>query len=133
MGIGSAGKISYSMLVEGPTESLENDVILFMKPAQKSAVSFVIKDDDLEQHFADDALRIVLCSYALQAETPKWLGYTSLESIPWLVDQSTPYSGDLDWKNINDTKEILEVVTFLGKATGERDEIQRGDERERFV
>lgn len=118
MGIGSAGKTSYSILVEGLTESLENDVILYMKPAQKSAISYVIKNLDVENHFGDDARRIVLCSYALQAEVPKWLGYTEIDSVAYLVDQATAYSEDLDWKKINDTKEIIEVVQYLGQATG---------------
>jgi uncharacterized protein (DUF2252 family) len=69
-GIGSAGKISYSILVEGRTETLENNIILYMKPAQKSAVSFVIQNPELEKYFTHDGLRTVLCSYAMQASTP---------------------------------------------------------------
>ena len=117
-GIGSAGKVSYSILVEGPTETLENDIILYMKPAQKSAISYVIQIPELEEYFKHDGLRTVLCSYAMQASTPKWLGYTTLGDIPCLVDEVTAHSEDLDWVDINDIKDILEVVTFLGQATG---------------
>jgi uncharacterized protein (DUF2252 family) len=116
-GVGSAGKISYSILVEGPTETLENDIVLYMKPAQKSAISYVIQNPDLEQYFHHDGLRTVLCSYAMQASTPKWLGYTSLGSIPCLVDEVTAHSEDLDWDDINDINDVIEVVTYLGKAT----------------
>jgi uncharacterized protein (DUF2252 family) len=80
--IGSAEKISYQFLIEGQTETLENDIILYMKPAQKSAVSYVVKNENLEQYFQHDGLRIVLCSYAMQASTPRWLRYTTLNSIP---------------------------------------------------
>jgi uncharacterized protein (DUF2252 family) len=118
-GIGSAGKVSYSILLEGPTETLENDVILYMKPAQKSAISYVVQNPELEQYFRHDGLRTVLCSYAMQASTPKWLGYTSLGSIPCLVDEVTTFSEDLGWGDIHDFNEIVEVVTFLGRATGE--------------
>jgi uncharacterized protein (DUF2252 family) len=117
-GIGSAGKTSYSILVEGPTETLENDIILYMKPAQKSAISYVIHNPQLEEYFKHDGLRTVLCSYAMQASTPKWLGYTTLNTIPCLVDEVTAHSQDLDWTDINDFDEIIEVVTFLGQATG---------------
>jgi uncharacterized protein (DUF2252 family) len=117
-GIGSAGKVSYSILVEGPTETLENDVILYMKPAQKSAVSHVIQHPDLERYFHHDGLRTVLCSYAMQASTPKWLGYTTLGSVPCLVDEVTAHSEDLEWDDISDFNDILEVVTYLGQATG---------------
>jgi uncharacterized protein (DUF2252 family) len=95
-GIGSAGKMSYSILVEGPSETLENDVVLYMKPAQKSAVSYVVQNPELEQYFHHDGLRTVLCSYAMQAHTPKWLGYTTLGTVPCLVDEVSAHSEDLD-------------------------------------
>ncbi|CAF4282857.1 unnamed protein product, partial [Adineta steineri] len=118
-GIGSAGKISYSILVEGPTETLENDIVLYMKPAQKSAISYVVQNPELEELFNHDGLRTVLCSYAMQASTPQWLGYTSLGSVPCLVDEVTAHSEDLDWDDINDINDMIEVVTYLGQATGE--------------
>ena len=117
-GVGSAGKISYSILVEGLTETLENDIILYMKPAQKSAISYVVQNPRLEKYFHHDGLRTVLCSYAMQAATPKWLGYTSIGDVPCLVDEVTAHSEDLDWDDINDFQEVIEVVTFLGQATG---------------
>lgn len=118
-GIGSAGKISYSILVEGPSETLENDVMLYMKPAQKSAVSYVVQHPELEQYFHHDGLRTVLCSYAMQAFTPKWLGYTTLGKVPCLVDEVSAHSEDLDWSDINDFNEVVEVVKYMGQATGE--------------
>ena len=118
-GIGSAGKISYSFLIEGRSETLENDVVLYMKPAQKSAVSYVVRNATVDEYFKHDGLRTVLCSYAMQASTPKWLGYSTLRSVPCLVDAVTAHSEDLDWKDINDLKDVIEVVQYLGRATGE--------------
>ena len=117
-GIGSAGKVSYSFLVEGRSETLENDVVLYMKPAQKSAVSYVVHNPTLDEYFKHDGLRTVLCSYAMQASTPKWLGYTTLGSTPCLVDAVTAHSEDLDWSDINDFKDVVEVIQYLGKAMG---------------
>jgi len=53
----------------------------------------------------------------MQASTPRWLGYTSLGKTPCLVDEVTAHSEDLDWKEITDLEDILEVVTYLGRAT----------------
>ena len=117
-GVGSAGKISYSLLVEGPTETLENDIVLYMKPAQRSAISYVVQNKDLEKYFHHDGLRTVLCSYAMQASTPRWLGYTSIGPMHCLVDEVTAHSEDLDWKDINELNDILELVGYLGKTTG---------------
>ncbi|CAF1216472.1 unnamed protein product [Adineta steineri] len=115
-GIGSAGKVSYSFLIEGRSETLENDIILYMKPAQKSAVSYVVRNPTLDEYFKHDGLRTVLCSYAMQASTPKWLGYTTLGSIPCLVDAVTAHSEDLDWSDISDFKDVVEVIQYLGRA-----------------
>ncbi len=117
-GIGSAGKISYSILLEGPTETLENDIIIYMKPAQKSAISYVISSPELEKYFQHDGLRTVLCSYAMQAATPKFLGYTTFNNIPMLVDEVPAHSCDLEWGDINEFSDVLEVVQYLGQATG---------------
>jgi hypothetical protein len=89
-----------------------------MKPAQKSAISYVIQNPELEKYFKHDGLRTVLCSYAMHASTPKWLGYTTLGTIPCLVDEVTAHSEDLDWDDINDFNDIIEVVAYLGQATG---------------
>lgn len=117
-GVGSAGKVSYSLLVEGPTQTLENDVILYMKPAQRSAISYVVRSPELEKYFAHDGLRTVFCSYAMQAATPKWLGYTTLNNVACLVDEVTAHSLEMDWNGITSQNDVLEVVTFLGQATG---------------
>lgn len=117
-GIGSAGKVSYSFLIEGRSETLENDVVLYMKPAQKSAVSYVVRHPVLDEYFKHDGLRTVLCSYAMQASTPKWLGYTTWNSVPCLVDAVEAHSEDLDWADITDFKDVVEVVQYLGKAMG---------------
>lgn len=119
-GVGSAGKISYSFLIEGRSETLENDIILYMKPAQKSAVSYVVNNAHVDRYFQHDGLRTVLCSYAMQASTPRWLGYTTLNSIPCMVDQVTAHAEDLNWSDINNFDEVKEVVQYLAKATGEK-------------
>ncbi|CAF4005628.1 unnamed protein product [Rotaria sp. Silwood2] len=120
-GIGSAGKISYSFLIEGGSETLENDIILYMKPAQKSAVSYVVRNPAVEEYFKHDGLRTVLCSYAMQASTPKWLGYATLGTIPCLVDAVTAHAEDLDWSDINDFQDVVEVVQYLGRAMADSD------------
>ncbi|CAF2785233.1 unnamed protein product [Rotaria sp. Silwood2] len=120
-GIGSAGTESYGILLEGPTEALDNDVVLFMKQALPSAVSYVIKHPELEKYFEHHGLRAVLCSYAMQASTPQWLGYTTLREMPYLVDEVSAHSKGLSWSNINNLTDVLEVVAYLGKVTGERE------------
>ncbi|CAF2406550.1 unnamed protein product [Rotaria sp. Silwood2] len=116
-GIGSSGRASYSILVQGKTQALESDIILFMKPATQSAVSTVIKDQNLEYYFRHDGLRTVLCAYAMHAVTSKWLGYATLNNqIPLVINEAATHSKNLEWSNINDFEDICETVEYLGKA-----------------
>lgn len=116
-GIGSAGRTSYSILIQGKTQALESDIVLFMKPASKSAVSSVIKDQNLEQYFRHDGLRTVLCAYAMHAVTSRWLGYATLyNQIPVVIDEVATHSKNLDWDDINNFEDICLTVEYLGKA-----------------
>jgi len=50
VGIGSAGLPSYNLLLEGHTQALENDVIIYMKQAQVPAVARWIDDERVRDH-----------------------------------------------------------------------------------
>ncbi|CAF4264348.1 unnamed protein product, partial [Rotaria sordida] len=116
-GIGSAGRTSYSILVQGKTEALESDIILNMKPATQSAVSSVIQDQNLQYYFRHDGLRTVLCAYAMHAVSSQWLGYATLNNqIPLVVDKVTTHNKNLEWNNINDFEDTCVTVEYLGKA-----------------
>ena len=116
VGIGSAGLPSYNILVEGPTQALENDIIIYMKQAQVASPSRVISDPEIKGYFQHDGHRTVVSQRALQAYADPWLGYTTLDGVGQLVAEVSPYSADLVWDNINDLEDILQLLDFLGTA-----------------
>lgn len=116
VGIGSAGLPSYNVLVEGPTQALENDIIIYMKQAQVAAPSRVVTDPAIKNYFEHDGHRTVLSQRALQAYADPWLGYTTLNCRGQLVAEASPYCGDLDWTDINDLDDILRMLGYLGQA-----------------
>lgn len=116
LGIGSAGRLTYDLLLEGRTQALENDIIIYMKPALSAAPSQAITDPNIKNYFLHDAHRTVISQRALQAHADPWLGYTTLNDVGHLVDEASPYKEDLDWENINTLEEILEVLGYLGQA-----------------
>lgn len=116
VGIGSAGLPSYNVLVEGPTQALENDIILYMKQAQVASPSRAVKDDAISSYFLHDGHRTVLSQRALQAYADPWLGYTTLDGVGYLVAEVSPYSADLEWEDINEMEDILHLLDYLGKA-----------------
>jgi uncharacterized protein (DUF2252 family) len=116
VGIGSAGLPSYNLLLEGHTEALENDVIIYMKQAQIPAVARWIDDERVRSYFLHQGHRTAESQRALQAHADPWLGYTSLGGVGQLVAEVSPYAADLDWSDVNEPDELSGVITDLGRA-----------------
>jgi uncharacterized protein (DUF2252 family) len=116
-GIGSAGLPAYNILVEGYTQSLDNDVVLSMKQANVPAISHVVDRGEVEKYFEHEGHRTVVSQRALQVHTDPLLGYTSMDGVGYVVSELSPYEADLDWGNINEPDEMRPVVRALGRAT----------------
>ena len=116
VGIGSAGLPSYNLLVEGRTEALENDIVIYMKQGNVAAPSRVLDDPRVHSYFAHEGHRTVVSQRALQAYSDPWLGYTDLDGVGQLVAEVGPYESDLDWGDINDIDSILQLLESLGRA-----------------
>ncbi|MBP2330600.1 uncharacterized protein (DUF2252 family) [Kibdelosporangium banguiense] len=116
VGIGSAGLPSYNLLLEGHTEALENDVIIYMKQAQVPAVARHIDDENVRDYFKHQGHRTVESQRALQAHADQWLGYTELNAIGQVVAEVSPYASDLDWADVNEPEDLSGVIGDLGRA-----------------
>jgi hypothetical protein len=109
-GIGSAGLPAYSLLVEGHTEALENDVVLTMKQGNVAAPSRIVHDARADA-FHHHGHRTVLSQRALQAHADPWLGWTELEGATrrgtgFVVSEYSPYEKDLDWGGVTEPDEL---------------------------
>jgi uncharacterized protein (DUF2252 family) len=116
VGIGSAGLPSYNLLLEGHTQALENDVIIYMKQAQVPAVARWIDDERVRSYFRHQGHRTAESQRALQAHADPWLGYTELSGVGQLVAEVSPYAADLDWADVNEPEDLTGVVADLGRA-----------------
>ena len=116
-GIGSAGLPAYNVLVEGYSQSLDNDVVLSMKQANVPAVSRIVDTESVNSYFEHEGHRTVVSQRALQVHTDPLLGYTSIEGVGYVVSEVSPYEFDLDWGEINEPDEMSSVVENLGRAT----------------
>jgi len=72
-GIGSAGLPSYNVLLEGRTEALENDIIVYLKLAQVPAVSAYVTDARIRDHFQHQGHRTAAAQRALQVHADPWV------------------------------------------------------------
>ncbi|MFI8853971.1 DUF2252 domain-containing protein [Streptomyces sp. NPDC053499] len=117
IGIGSAGLPSYNILLEGHSDALENDLVIYMKQAQTPAVSRHITDQAVRDYFRHEGHRTVISQRALQAHADPWLGWTELNGTGQLVAEVSPYAVDLDWSELSDPEEIAQVTADLARAT----------------
>ena len=116
LGVGSAGLPVYSILLEGETQALENDIILSVKEAQSSAPGCYIKDEVIRSYFLHDGHRTAVSQRALQSHADPFLGHTTLDGKGMFVAEVSPYTADLDWDGINDFDDLLEVAESLGRC-----------------
>ena len=117
VGIGSAGLPIYSLLVEGHTQALENDVILSLKQGNVAAPSRVVDDQRARDYFEHHGHRTAVSQTALQAHADPWLGWTELDGVGFVVSEVSPYSADLDWTSLHDVSAMCVTLDQLGRAT----------------
>ena len=116
-GIGSAGLPAYNVLVEGPTQALENDVVLSMKQGNVAAPSRIVHDGRIERYFKHHGHRTAVSQRALQAHADPWLGYTEMDGGGFVVSELSPYVEDLDWSDLTEPEQMVSVLDYLGRAT----------------
>ena len=116
-GIGSAGLQAYTLLVEGRTQALENDVVLSMKQAQTPAASRVVTDERIRSYFKHEGHRTAVSQGALQAHADPWVGWCSLDGVGQVIKELSPYEADLDWEAVTEMDEMVPLVHDLGRAT----------------
>ncbi len=116
-GIGSAGLPAYNILVEGPTQALENDVVLSMKQGNVASPSRIVQDERIENYFKHHGHRTAVSQRALQAHADPWLGYTEIDGVGFVVSELSPYVEDLDWSDLTEPEQMSPVLDYLGRAT----------------
>lgn len=115
-GIGSAGLPTYTVLIEGFNQALDNDVVLSIKQGNVAAPSRVVDDADVHDYFRHHGHRTAISQRALQAHADPLLGYTEIDGVGYVVSELSPYESDLDWSELTEPDELAEVIEQLGRA-----------------
>lgn len=115
-GIGSAGLPTYTVLIEGFNQALDNDAVLSMKQGNVAAPSRVVDDAGVHKHFRHHGHRTAVSQRALQAHADPLLGYTDIDGAGFVVSEISPYEADLDWSELTEPDELAEVIEQLGRA-----------------
>ncbi len=116
IGIGSAGLPMYTVLIEGFSQALDNDVVLSMKQAKVPAPSRVVDDETIRGYFEQQGQRSAVSQRALQAHADHLLGYTDIDGVGFVVSELSPYQSDLAWDDLNEPDQLEAVIEQLGRA-----------------
>lgn len=117
IGIGSAGLPAYSVLIEGSSQALGNDVVVSVKQANEAALGRIIDDQDITEYFDHHGHRTAVSQRALQAHADRYLGWTDIDGKGYVVSEYSPYELDLEWEDLNTPDAMQVVVDQLGRAT----------------
>jgi uncharacterized protein (DUF2252 family) len=132
-GIGSAGLPAYSVLVEGHTQALENDVVLSMKQGNVPAPSRIVDEPRIQGYFENEGHRTAVSQRALQAHADPWLGHTALDGKGFVVTELSPYTCDLDWSELTEPADMAPVLDYLGRATAKMHCVSDSDSEQTLV
>ncbi|MGB6004148.1 MAG: DUF2252 family protein [Ornithinimicrobium sp.] len=117
LGIGSAGLPAYSVLIEGETQALGNDVILTAKQGQAAALARVVTDERIGNAFDHHGHRTAVSQRALQDHSSPYLGWMEMGGAGFAVSEFSPYEADLSWDDLTEPDDMQVVVRQLGQAT----------------
>ncbi|MGI8946831.1 MAG: DUF2252 domain-containing protein [Ornithinimicrobium sp.] len=117
LGIGSAGLPAYSVLIEGETEALGNDVVITLKQGQHPSLERVVTDSRIHGAFDHQGHRTTVSQRALQGNTSPYLGWTEIDGTGFSVSEFSPYEMDLSWDDLTEPSDMDVACRQLGQAT----------------
>lgn len=117
LGIGSAGLPAYSVLIEGETQALGNDVVITLKQGQHPSLERVVTDSRIADAFEHQGHRTTVSQRALQGNTSPYLGWTEIDGTGFAVSEFSPYEMDLGWEDLTEPSDMEVACRQLGQAT----------------
>lgn len=116
-GTGSLGRFRYYLLLEGPSSSTSDDVIIEMKQSVTSAVALAAPGRLPAANYGNnEAARVAMTMKAQLANVDKLVGYTTLGSVPYFLREKSPYAEDFDPALLTSLGKFDTAAGYFGKA-----------------
>jgi uncharacterized protein (DUF2252 family) len=116
-GVGSLGKLRYYVLIEGPSSSTSDDLILELKQELASAVAEV---DNGQLPAADygnnEAQRVALTAKAQTLYADVLIGYANINGMAFYFHEKSPFEEDFDFTQLSSAGKLNTAATYLGQA-----------------
>lgn len=116
-GVGSLGKLRYYLLLEGPSSSTSDDVIVEMKQSVPSAVAAVNNGRlPASSYGYNEGNRVARTLKAQLINADVLTGYTSASGMAFFVHEKSPWQQDFDSTALSTAGKLNTAATYFGQA-----------------
>ncbi len=116
-GTGSLGRLRYYVLLAGPTSSTSDDVIIELKQEATGNVAIAAPNQFPPANYANNEGNRGNQTFIAQVVNPNVLsGYTTINGLPFYVQEKSPYQEDFDYTQLTSNKKFNTAMTYFGQA-----------------
>jgi uncharacterized protein (DUF2252 family) len=127
-GTGSLGRYRYYLLIQGSSSANDDDVILEMKQEISSAVAIAVPGLLPSSVYGNhEGARVTIATKAMLSNTDVLVGYTTVNSIPFLLREKSPYQEDFDYTLLTTKSKFMDAMGYAGKIVAKNHAISDQD------
>ena len=116
-GIGSLGKLRYYLLIEGPSASTSDDVIIEMKQSIASSIAQIAGGRMPASSYAyNEGCRVARTSKAQQINADVLVGCNQVGGIDYFLHEKSPFQQDFDTTALSSSGKLSTAANYLGMA-----------------
>ncbi len=115
-GTGSLGRLRYYVLIEGPTASNGDDVILEVKQEAASAVAFAAPGRMPATACHSEGERALRTMKAQLLDADVLAGFGAIGTASYFFREKSPYQADFDYSLLTSSNKLKTAATYLGQA-----------------
>ncbi|MDB5765189.1 MAG: hypothetical protein JWQ61_3 [Collimonas fungivorans] len=116
-GTGSLGRLRYYALLEGPSSSTSDDVILELKQEAASNVAIAAPGKLPAADYANnEGNRVGRTGKAQLINADVLTGYTSINGLPFYAHEKSPFEEDFDYTQLSSSSKFNTAITYVGQA-----------------
>jgi len=116
-GVGSLGKLRYWALLEGPSTSTSDDVVIEMKQESISAVSLADPGQLSPGSYSNnEGNRVARTVKAQLLNADVLVGYATVSGLTYYVHERSPYAEGFDYTQLTSSSKFNTAMTYFAQA-----------------
>jgi len=115
-GTGSLGRYRYYLLLDGPSNSTDDDLILEMKQETSSAVAIAVPGLLPSPLYGDHEGARVLLAARTMGNTDPSLNYITVNNLFFMLREKSPFQKDFDYAKLTTKTKFMDAMGYAGKV-----------------